>query len=224
MFERDQTVYRMDFEMCRGQHQLVLEPYAPNQVVLNARVEVEKPRYFYAVNDAHRKPKGSPTLRLERLEVKGSRRVVPVSGLACTLVRALYKNEIVGESAAAAMHALFWQYFVEDDEGLKYLYRFGAEDTGEAHARMRVSSLAGRDGADEAVKAIDAARIPSEAKDLVAKYKSVTWLVRLHACQQALVDRDFHDAVCALAAAPESALWVLEFLRVQLTLNGKRAT
>lgn len=223
MFERDQTVYRMDFERRHGQRQLVLEPYALHQVVLNARVEVEKPRYFYAVSDARRKPKGPPTLRLERVEVKGSRRVIQVGGLAYTLVRALYKNEIVGESASDAMHALFWQYLVEDDGGLAYLYRFGAEGTGESYARMRVQNLAGHDGADEAVKAIDAAVLSSEDAD-AAKYRAVTWRVKLRACQQALVDRDFHDAICALAAASEPTRWLLEFLRVQLTLDGKSRT
>jgi hypothetical protein len=226
-FERDGPIYRMDFKPRRGEQQLVLEPYAPapvHQVTLHARIEVENVRYYY-VADKLERPKRSqaPEARFERAEVKGSRWVIPIGGLAFTLVQALYKNEMTGQSAVDAMHALFWRYFVEEDDGLKYLNRF-APGSADFYAMNRIHAMGEDDHGSEhkytnaAIAAIAAAVGTSAAEQPPGmRY----WALR--ACQRALIDRDFADAIEAIVAAREAEEVrhgrIMEFVK---THRGKR--
>lgn len=222
LFERGQTVYRMDISERRKERQLVLEPYAsPVEVTLRAWVEVEKLHFFYIVNDADKKPKGRPQARSERCEVEGSRRIIAVDGLACTLVRALARDELVGQSATDAVYALFWRYFVDDDEGLNYLYRYASQRQGDFYARARMQML-GESGASKAI--YEAVIYEPVTSEQAARYKAITPLVGLRACQRAIADADFRDAIQAIVIAgePKSVRHqrVLELIHTHFILKG----
>lgn len=115
--------------------------YMPSQLSeFNVWFENEQIEYAYVVKSVGDNPKKSP-LRADMrwIEVANTQRTVkPKNGLEHIVISALHKEELVGESAAAAVHTLFWEHFVDDEEGLNYFFRHASREKGNYYARQRV--------------------------------------------------------------------------------------
>lgn len=116
------------------------------------------------------------------------------------VIRALARQELVGESAKEVMHDLFWSAFVSNVDGLNYLVRYADKETGEFYARQHF------DWQINQLKrtAIDR-RKPDGDKDPVAELlitvaRGAAPLLGVRAWERAVVDDTFYDALAAIAA------------------------
>jgi hypothetical protein len=152
-FERDNRVghsggalWRLDLSSREEQRErrhtrrLILEPYAmPSHSYIRAWVEEQRPRYHWITEKFSQKPKGHPTYVVDTIEVPNSQHIVELKhSLEFTVVGALANGHLVGDSAASAVHNLFWLRFVQDDDGLTYLNKFASKEIGNFYARERL--------------------------------------------------------------------------------------
>lgn len=141
-------LWRMDIgdrESCTGRDglRLIFEPatcpHPDRGAELHVWVEMRKARYHWVVDEPNQRPSGPPTWSVDTIEVPNSRRTeAPRDGLEHHTIRALARGDLHGESAASVVHHLFWMHFVENDEGLTYLGKFAARNTGNFYARERL--------------------------------------------------------------------------------------
>jgi hypothetical protein len=151
-FERENRVgynggalWRMDLATRQDQRhgrsrRLILEPYVmPQRSELRAWVEEQRPRYHWITEKLGQRPKGHPTYSVDTIEVPNSRYTVALKhSLEFVVVNALSHGHLVGESAAHAVHNLFWLRFVQDDDGLTYLHQYASKETGNFYACQRL--------------------------------------------------------------------------------------
>lgn len=184
--------------------QLVLEPYSPlsmgTSTCLNAWVEEERAFYHWESDRIDRKPKGPPTFRKEwrRLDETMRHGCSGIPSLGFTIIRALARNELVGESAKEAVHGIFWAAFVTNTDGLNYLVRHADTETGEFYARQQLDWQTNtlrrtQDGEKDAVAAL-----------LVAATREDHPMLGLRAWERAVVDDAFYDALAAIAALADT--------------------
>jgi hypothetical protein len=106
---------------------------------------------------------------------------------------ALYRDELIGQAALDAVWLVFWDCFVEDDEGLAYLARL-APYSRDFYLRHRLHTLAEEDDAVGAIWGAWNGGRPNSTIDLN----------RLRAaCLRAQDDADFGDAIRSIVAAGE---------------------
>lgn len=190
--------------------QLVIEPYSPlsmgTATRLDAWVEEQRAFHVWEVDYPQRKPKGPPTFRTEwkRLDESTRTGCTGLPSVGFTIIRALARGELVGESAKEAMHDLFWACFVNDHDGLNYLCRYADPETGAFYARQRL------DWQLNQLRRASAERTkPNGDKDPVVELLKATThsdypLLGLRAWERAVVDDTFYDALAALAVLADT--------------------
>jgi hypothetical protein len=217
-----------DREQRHRHRQLILEPYAPlsasGVVQLNAWVEEEKACYTYTVDRPDAKPKGPPTFQTvwERIETSMRRDCPGVPGLGQTIIKALSRYELCGESAQEGVHGLFWATFVDNCDGLDYLCRWATADISSFYARTSMNAAFSK--LARATRTTSERFIDDVAQLLYDIGSEHETPLCLRAWQRAMVDDVFYDALHALATAgsgpAERAQSALAFLR---THESKRS-
>lgn len=184
---------------------LVLEPYSPLSIGtatrLDAWVEEEHPIYYWETKHPNQKPKGPPTFRTEwkRIDESSLHGCTGLPSVGFAIIRALARNELVGESAKEVMHDLFWSCFVNDTDGLNYLCKYADAETGAFYARQRL------DWQLNQLKRISYERTkPNGDKDPVVELLKATAhsdhpLLALRAWERAVVEDGFYEALAAIA-------------------------
>lgn len=219
LWRMDLTGRDPDDRRNRHQRRLVLEPYAVGSptTYLACWVEETRPEYVYVVDDLHARPKGPPLWQTRVVELSKSRHMAVVTDLGWTIVRALARNELIGESAKDGIYGLFWNYFVMHDDGLAYLCRYASKETGNHWARERFRLLVKTDDSDRILDPV--AHVIYEAtheKDC---------LLGVRAWRRAQVDRTFYDAVDVITRTGEpdekKAQATLQLLQVQSWKKSK---
>ncbi len=189
---------------------LVIEPYSPLSIGtatrLDAWIEEEHPIYYWEVAHPNQKPKGPATFRLEWKRLDETRRTgcsgLPSVGFA--VIRALARNELVGESAKEVMHDLFWSCFVNDVDGLNYLCRYADPETGAFYARQRLDWQLNQLGRVSRERT----KLNGDKDPVVELLKTATHsdhpLLGLRAWERAVVDDTFYEALAALAVLADT--------------------
>lgn len=180
MFERDSRVSRLDSPLwwmdvgekkrdarwvaSAQKRRLIIEPYAMRgssyPLELRVWIEQDSPQYIYAVKSISTKPKGLPTFRIEQVVIENSQRNVRAkTGLESVVIAALASQQLTGDAAKSAVNNLFWTHFVEDDDGLTWLYKYASKEVGNFYAGQRLDGYvraydSGRGGAWQAANAV----------------------------------------------------------------------
>jgi hypothetical protein len=219
LWRMDLTGRDLDDRRNRHPRQLVLEPYTVESptTYLACWVEETRPAYVYVVDDLRQRPKGPPTFQTQTVELNKSRHMAVVTDLGWTIVRALARNELIGESAKDGIYGLFWNYFVMNDDGLTYFCRYASKETGNHWACERFRLLVTTD---------DEQRILDPVAHMIyeATHEREA-LLGVRAWQRAQADRTFYDAVDAVArtGGPEDqrAKATLQLLQAQSWRKSK---
>lgn len=127
-------------------------------------------------------------------------------GFVGMVVRALSRDEVVGESTASLMHAVFWRLVIETDDGVQYLGKY-APEAERFYLGCRIDGLGARSEAAQAI--VEAAR---EVKHLYLS-TAARWKV-LRCCERAIDDEEFGDAIDSLremAGADDNNIAILRF-------------
>lgn len=197
--------------------QLVMELNTSPNPDLGAQMEVwvedSQARYHWISTDPSKCPP-VPTFSIDHVEVEGTRRRdTPRNSLEYLVIKALARGELHGESAASCVHNLFWMHFVEDDDGLHYLYRHADKETGGFYARerllryVRYNELPG----DRHY------RIRSAIEDAMKDHDAT---LGERFCRTALADPAIRDAIAALRMTNEPEAVQLENVRKLVELNA----
>lgn len=192
----------------RRPRRLVLEPYSPlslgTATRLDAWVEEQQGIYVWESTKHTRRPTGAPTWRTEwrRIDASVLHGCPGLPSMGFAVIRALARQELVGESAKEVMHDLFWSAFVANVDGLNYLVRYADKDTGTFYARQQFDWQI-----NQLKRAAVDRRKPDGDKDPVAELLAAVVreeapMLGLRAWERAVVDDTFYDALAAIAATP----------------------
>jgi len=194
----------------RRPRRLVLEPYSPlsmgTATRLDAWVEEQQGIYVWESTKHVRRPAGAPTWRTEwrRIDASMQHGCPGLPSMGFAVIRALARQELVGESAKEVMHDLFWSAFVANVDGLNYLVRYADKETGEFYTRQQFDWQI-----NQLKRAAIDRRKPNGDKDPVAELLSAIAreehpMLGLRAWERAVIDDEFYDALAALAALADT--------------------
>lgn len=112
-----------------GARVLIIEANGRHTAHLRAYVEETRVVYRYTVKKPGHRPKGSPTLDYETVELPDSRRELTcTSSYENLVVAALSVGELTGDSARSAVYCLFRTHFVDNDPTFAYLGKYATKD------------------------------------------------------------------------------------------------
>ncbi len=205
----------------RFQKQLIVEPYSsPNPdrgAELQVWFEERRARYHWVSDDPKRRP-ATPTWSADYVEVPNSRRTeVPKLGLEYVVIKALACSDLHGDSAASAVHNLFWMHFIEDDDGLHYLCKYAEKDIGNFYARERLLRYLRYD--DSAPRRERNYRVTGAIEDAM-KERNAALGERF--CRTAMTDLAVRDAIDAMLLTSEPPEVQHDNIRKLVELNASR--
>ena len=206
----------------RFDRQLILEPsMSPNPdrgAELHVWVEERRAKYIWVADAPDRRPAGPPTWHVDYAEIESSRRIERVKHpLEYTIICALSKGELSGESAASAVHQLFWMHFVEDDVGLSYLCKYSAKTHGHFYARERLLRYLHYDS--YTTRDSNTYEVTSTIEDAMKDHNAA---LGERFCRTAIADRAVRDAIEAVMLTNESEDVQLSHVRKLVELNATR--
>jgi len=211
------------FSSYRGGRRLLLEPHTtphPDRgAELYVWVEDSRPRYHWISEDPSARPRASdmPTVIIDAIEVPNSRRIeFSKHPLEYTIIQALAKGELVGESAKSAMHTIFWSHFVDDDDGLHYLDKYSKQSSN-FYARQRLRQYIEVDYRRERNARAHAARRAVEEA-----MKDCDRTLGERFCRRVCDEPNMRDAIEALLKTEEPEEMQLRHVRKIVELNATR--
>jgi hypothetical protein len=201
----------------RSERQLIIEPRASQNPSIGSELlvwfEEQRPQYQWITNSIEKRPSGAPTYAVVDVEVPNSRRTERCKhALEYIVIKALSCADLHGDSAASAVHSLFWLHFVEDDDGLTYLCKYSPKESGNFYASQRLMDYVRYNGPDRTYAVTSAIEDAMKHNPGLGERFS----------QRAGVDRNLREAIEALLLTGEAEEIQHDNVRKIVKLNATR--